>query len=74
MANFQVSYLVTDWITIDLKAKNESDAKEKAQKKIDKLYYQHYNRSKVKKTGISCIDGKTEYIGTTNLTLTGKTY
>lgn len=60
MQEYNITFVVKDWIGITLKAKDEDDAKAKAQKQIDAIYVN---------TKIDWIDGTHTYCGITNNTL-----
>ncbi len=58
MPRFQVGFVVRDWLTVKVEAENEKRAKEKAEEKMNNVY---------NKSDIECNDGKTDYVGITNL-------
>lgn len=64
MARFQVMYLITDWVGTEVIAKDENEAREKVDKLIRKLDYRN--------SIFESIDGKTQFVGTTNLDLVDK--
>lgn len=63
MARYQVSFLVRDWIQVEVSAEDENEARAKGQKIVDKNLY---------KNGVDCIDGKTDFAGITNLDVLDK--
>jgi len=59
MANYTVNFVIRDWVEVNVDAKDESEAKEKAEKIVNNCY----------KKDIITVDGKTEYVGVTNLSI-----
>lgn len=58
MARYQVNFMIKDWVQVSVDADDEKTARERAEKKLDKLYGK----------GIDCVDGKTTYLGCLNET------
>ncbi len=50
--------MVKDWVQISVDADSEQKAKERAEKKLHKLYNAE--------SGIDCVDGTTTYLGCLN--------
>lgn len=65
MPKYSVYFVIRDWIETEVQADSEEEAKEKAERRVNKLY----DNSK-----IQCIDGSTEYSGFTNISLTNKIF
>jgi len=58
MSQFQVNFVIKNWVTIVVDADNKETAREKAKTKFDKLHNS--------KNQMGCIDGKSVCLGCLN--------